>query len=576
LIIFYRLAYLKNKAKISTSMSNKFFWIEKKWAAAASLVALILIIPIWYFQYIPLNDWPNHLASMHLLIEQQAGKQTYIVANQNLLIPNSMAFWLINIIGPIFGVELAGRILLSIIIALSIFGCAYFFKTINPALAPLGIGLGSFMAYNWFFSMGFLNFSLSLPIFLIAAGYWMEKNKELEARASLQIFGKKEVISFLLSAIVALSHLISAIMLACFVLAFRAAGALGHLKLLKYKIKIENARKIIQELKKSAFFDLATIAPIAIVMAASLAQLLEKETAYDKLIFGPIERKLFYLLLSPEPTTFLACCLIIACYFAIQIYKKRIAFGIESKFFALSIISASLAIFLPENIASWQFVSPRFWPFFCYFAAAALFIPIAQKKGRKHKEIIEDAAALLLLFAVLAATIIFFEWNGMQAEIRDIAAVSSYFEPKASVLPIGEGFAKFGKQAGIDPYLHSWGYWVMQKDVFVPYIFSWSYSPVRLAKKNMHGAEEIASWIEKVAYNNFAHPNPKDKCAYWRSYYKQDFNWALVEKEYDYVVLRKGDCDNESYISSNFEKIAQHGLVYVFENKMKKDARQES
>ncbi len=538
--------------------------LPRVWLYAGLALTLFLLIPVWYFQYLPLNDWPNHLASMHLLIQQQAGQTTYILPNANPLLPNALAFWFIEALGPLIGVEAAGRVLLSLILILTIWGSAYFLKSADERLGPLGLALGAVLAYNWFFLMGFLNYALGVPLFLIAAGYWLEKSRKNEKgpRSSIRRTLFELAAMLILSALVALSHLIAGAMLVGLVGFWRLAQALGALR---RKPKIES---IIGAWKPALSLDLAASLPVLALGALAAGPLLAGESDQTFTVWGPGARKLLYAILeAPSPVLLLAGGLVLVSYLAIWIMQYRRDWRPQAGWLVLALLMAGGAMLLPESTASWQFAAPRLWPFFYYFMAMAIFLPLARTPGGEG--VVKEIAICLLVLAVLQAGSLAKDWASVQEPMRQIAAASADLAPGAAVLPIGEGFAQTGTQAGVSPYFHSWGYWVMEKDVFSPYLFVWNYSPIHLKGTDAHGAAAVSGWLQRIAYKNFANPT-NDTCLYWREYYEQDFNWSLVAREYDYVVLRKGACDNESAVPYPFERIAQHGSVYVFENREKK------
>ncbi|MCL6089247.1 MAG: hypothetical protein M1530_03765 [Candidatus Marsarchaeota archaeon] len=542
---------------------EKTFGLPRVWLYAGLVLTLLLLIPIWYFQYLPLNDWPNPMASMHLLIQQQAGQQTYILPNPNPLLPNALAFWFIEALGPLIGVEMAGRALLSLILMLTIWGSAYFFGSVDRRLGPLGLSLGALLAYNWFFLMGFLNYALGVPLFLIAAGYWLEKGRKNEkgARPSVRRTLFELAVMFVLSALAALSHLIAGAMLLGLVGFWRLAQALGALR---KKPKIES---IIGAWKPALALDLAAALPVLALGALSASTLLAGESDQSLTVWGPAARKLLYAILeAPSPVLLMAGGLVLVSYLAIWILQYRRDWRPQAGWLLLAILMAGGAMLLPESTASWQFAAPRLWPFFYYFIAMAIFLPLVHTP--EGEGMVKEIAVGLLLMALLQAGSLAKDWNSAQESMQQIGAVSADLARGSVVLPIGEGFAETGTQAGVSPYFHAWGYWVMEKDVFSPYLFVWNYSPISLKGIDAHGAAAVSGWLQRIAYKNFAKPT-NDSCLYWREYYEQDFNWSLVAQEYDYVVMRKGACDDERAVPWPFEKIAQHGSVYVFENREK-------
>ena len=538
------------------------------WFWALLAFTILLLVPIWYFHYLPLNDWPNHLAGVHMVLENDAGRPSYLQANPNLLLPNSTGFWFMRVLGPFVGVETSGRLLLCITIILSIWGAAYFMRQIHPDIEPLGGALGAALAYNWFFLMGFLNYALSIPLFLIAAGYWMKPAKDRD--------GKAFAGAVLLSLLATLTHIVAGAVL---------VAVIGVMRLIEAGQAAWNdsgaksglgrpSKSGLGHLFKNIRWDLAFALPVLAIALLSLGPILAPEQG-GRMVWGSPWQELNYLLhIPPNPALSIIFLVIVATDILLWMRSEKNGWMPAARWLAVAILLAAGAMLLPESTASWQFAAPRLWPFFIFALAAAVFRPMAE---RGAKQLITELAIAMLIFTAVEMGVMMVGWVAEQPRLEAIASVADYLQPAAAgqlsgpriaVLPIGEGFAMTGEQGTVSPYFHAWGYWVVQKGVYAPYVFAEQYSPVQFKDGRAHGRTELNAAIGDLAYKVFARPTA-EKCRHWKEYY-QAINWTRISEEYDYVVLRVGACENASIVPAPFEQKLTNGPLYIFENRNRK------
>ncbi len=522
------------------------------WFWALAIFTILLLIPIWYFHFLPLNDWPNHLAGVRMVIENDAGRPSYMQANPNLLLPNSTDFWFMRVLGPFAGVEASGRLLLSITIILSIWGAAYFMRKIEPTLEPLGGALGAALAYNWFFLMGFLNYALCIPLFLIAAGYWMKSAGERGA--------KSIVLAVFLSVFATITHIVAGAVL---------VGVIGVMRLVEAgqaAWKRKSAKDGLDSLFKNIRWDLAFALPVLAIAVLSLGPILAPEQG-GQMVWGGALQKFNYLLhVPPNPALSIIFFVIVATDIIIWMRSEKKGGMPAGAWLAVAALLAAGAMLLPESTASWQFAAPRLWPFFIFAMAAAMFKPLAE---RGAKQLISELTIALLIFTLAEMGVMMAGWAAEQPHIEAIASVADHLAggSNVTVLPIGEGFAMSGEQGGVSPYFHAWGYWVVQKGVYVPYIFAEGYTPVQFKEPAANERLELNGAIGDLAYKVFAKPT-QEKCKYWKEYY-QTLNWTRIGEDYDYVVMRVGACENASMVPAPFEQRWTNGPLHIFENKNK-------
>jgi len=102
----------------------------------STILFAILLLPVWLFQYIPLVDYPNHLARQYLLTnlkDNQVLRQYYEVRWRP--VPNlaqDMFTWCLH---GTFSPETSGRLFLSLIILLLFAGVLWLHYTLHRHLS---------------------------------------------------------------------------------------------------------------------------------------------------------------------------------------------------------------------------------------------------------------------------------------------------------------------------------------------------------------------------------------------------------------------------------------------------------
>lgn len=137
-------------------------------------VGFAYCLPIWTLRYLPLVDYPNHLARIYIL-HSYNGINNFQANFQRILepIPNLA----IDLITPpllnFVSTEIAGKLFLTLTVLLFIFGCHLLGATIHRRptwLAPIC----ALFAYNSSFLYGFVNYQFSLGMFLVTLAVWLK------------------------------------------------------------------------------------------------------------------------------------------------------------------------------------------------------------------------------------------------------------------------------------------------------------------------------------------------------------------------------------------------------------------
>lgn len=182
---------------------------------AAHLVAL------WSFRFFPSQDGPAHLGTAAALRELVLG-QSGIVRDFYVVNPHLDPNWLIHVVlallGAVMPALIAEKLLLSgYLIALPA-AAFYAARAVRPEAGFLGaLTLPLLMSFP--VHMGFYNFAWSLPLFLMALGYWLPRRPTLSGRQTAALAGLLLVLLFSHLFSFAMAGLAMSVVTACDLLA---------------------------------------------------------------------------------------------------------------------------------------------------------------------------------------------------------------------------------------------------------------------------------------------------------------------------------------------------------------------
>jgi hypothetical protein len=154
--------------------------------ALLALFVLAYAIPVLIADPLPLVDYPGHVAryyvQLHLqdspALQRWYGFEWHLSGNLGVDL-------LMQILGPLLGVERAARLIVAAIPPLFVAGLFAVAKATFGRVTPTAIAAAP-LAYAYPFQFGFLNFSLSVALALLAFALWIELSRN---RSRLLIFG---------------------------------------------------------------------------------------------------------------------------------------------------------------------------------------------------------------------------------------------------------------------------------------------------------------------------------------------------------------------------------------------------
>ncbi|MBM3240006.1 hypothetical protein FJZ31_27280 [Candidatus Poribacteria bacterium] len=180
--------------------------IREKKILILSLI-ILHILPIWIFKYFPSQDGPSHIHNSYVLKALQQEQSTLLRECYKLnltLFPNWVSHPFMAALMYLFPPLVTEKILLSIIISLLPLSIFYFLDAVHQGKNLYGF-LGFLFSYHYLLHMGFYNFSLSVPLFFFALGYFMKNKEEMSL--------DKVALLNLLSILIYFCHIVTYILL---------------------------------------------------------------------------------------------------------------------------------------------------------------------------------------------------------------------------------------------------------------------------------------------------------------------------------------------------------------------------
>jgi len=520
---------------------------------------LLCIAPAWIFEFVPLVDYPRHLFIAHVA-KNPASFAGFFELNP-LGVPNSMCYPILIALNFFMPLAIAGKVLLSITIALFVFGVKYLSDSLGngKSWSPL---FGVILLFTLSFVIGFVNFLIGTGISFFALGYW--------ARNAGCGSARKKIILSVLLLMVYFAHLMAFSSL----FFITAAAAFFY---------FQNAKK--------AFFSLLPFAPALAAFALFFLAAGGAVSDFSPVIWQVVGQKLrnFLFLLSPVSNGFGNVSLLLAlfaastaaiCLFFETMYSaafKRfgeksftklrktncfakwlmrwntcvknhlISHRIHSVVFNKSLkkpafrknMRAALAAALAPGVLLFLLLpnsAGTYWPIdsrLAFFLVAYGAILLRQPKKQFCRRIFD---LLLTLGALAAIAGVFMFFSQSQQEIGEYVSGISLVEENSRLLPLIEWDNGF-----LPVNLHSDSYYLIEKGGVSPYFTLTKMFPIAYAG-NSYTIAPVQ--LSPQTYDNNAHA-----------------------KHFDYVIAYGSREKYEKEIEKSFEKIFENRGLALYKKK---------
>ena len=156
-----------------------------KWLHLVLLVILIgaSLTPVWATPHFPSQNGPWYLLAAQMMKEYENPELGY--AEHYLLsphpIPHMLHTTLAYGVAHVVPILTAQKLALSVFVVLLPLSIFYFLSVVTPDRRYLGY-FAFLMVHNYTFYRGYHNFSLSIPLFFLAFGFWLQHHQSMKKR----------------------------------------------------------------------------------------------------------------------------------------------------------------------------------------------------------------------------------------------------------------------------------------------------------------------------------------------------------------------------------------------------------
>jgi hypothetical protein len=128
-------------------------------------------MPLWQVHTLPLFDYPNHLARMHILASDSGELRRFYAVDWRI-VPNLAMDLIVPPLSTILPLEAAGRVFIMLTMLSLVGGVAFLHRVLFLRWSPWPL-LSFALLYNRFMLWGFLNFLFGTGLAIAALGWWI-------------------------------------------------------------------------------------------------------------------------------------------------------------------------------------------------------------------------------------------------------------------------------------------------------------------------------------------------------------------------------------------------------------------
>jgi hypothetical protein len=176
---------IAHHAAVEPSTSHREWWETRSFVLAMMVLATV---PLIYPQPAPLVDLLGHIGRYRVQLDVAASPflQRYYEYDW-APIGNLGVDGLVQLLGPLLGLELSVKLIIMAIPALTVAGFLLVAREVHHRLPPMAI-FSLLLVYNHPFFFGFANFALSMALAFLAFGLWLRLARQGHLRLRAMLF----------------------------------------------------------------------------------------------------------------------------------------------------------------------------------------------------------------------------------------------------------------------------------------------------------------------------------------------------------------------------------------------------
>lgn len=473
---------------------------------AALFFSLLPIIPIWYFDYLPLQDYPNHLARLNVISDY--GNSDFYRGNfqigflkGTLPLPYLSLDIFVAKFMTFLDVDTAMRVFISLYIIMYVTSLYLLSRDLNQDFTLLLL-INLPVIYSWFFYLGYLNFLFSIPLFLFAVRI-IDMHERDKNRLNIVLAG-------LISIFIYLTHIFTFFVLLVFLSCY----------LFKRRSRIREHIYLLVIISTSLLYGIKS----------GLIDISRNTT--DS--FSDKFKGLFFMFFNLPNDLFIINSTLFACAIAIIVWSSYV----RNKLYLISSFVLLLVYIMLPRVDNGIYVFSDVRAMIFSFIMLSLSLQI------------NDSRYLGLIKMVLVVvSLVSFSW--LWASFSDFnknfsTKCADQIENRSAVLPVDAT----KPEGGLTPYIHSWGYFFIQRELLTPYLFQHAHIPIK-----------------------YKHALPAPS-SYWAIKGNESIGLKLIgeiRETYDYILLVGKDSEAEDLIGSISHEVCTDRLVSLY--KIEKDRR---
>lgn len=503
------------------------------------LVLFVLAaLPLLFVPVPPLQDLPNHLASIHVV--EHPEKYPELVFNGHFKTNGALFAWL-HVVGRVVGSFLAAKLFVVLVCGVGAFVLPWALAelTSDKRRSVLAALFAWPVVHNWFVSMGMLDFALGVPLSLaiVTTCHLHLKSARVGTGVAMALLGIAcwyahgfaLLVAYLLVAIELLRRGLPGIPRALKVLALPLAPA---------------ASLVVWSVLAHLFEPKGTMnGHVDIFRALPVWELLYNAWAEWLWGFTKLEA------LTLVPTAALV-------FFALRHRGDDVPFF--SKWAGLVLIVAYALT--PYAATNWFHVNSRFLPYLWFFA-------LTRVPSRLPRALVALAAAS----GVLNTAAMCVDYVRLEHDRRDFVAGIDAVPDGSRLLPLL--FRAKGTSENSRSLLHAWGFYVIAKNTSAPLLFAhsrsfpvmyrepppdrWNHLVLEGFAPGMRSAEGMCGFLHQ---NNL---RPDDCVGEYRERWREF--WSDATPRFDHVLLWDATPEARENVPSVFVPVFERGKLVILE-----------
>jgi hypothetical protein len=430
-------------------------------------LAAIALLPIFMVDVPPLGDLPNHLARVHILndLASSADLQKYYTTQWRLFSFQSTDF-ILPPLAKLLGLSLAARCYVAASFLLLVCGTAAIHRTlfghvgIWPAAAVLFL-------YNFPLVQGQVSYLFATALALLLFSAWIAT---ASYRRALRIA------AFTVGAwVLFLCHFFAFAAYALMVMTFEAA-------------QLRNVANMHGKISRLVEAGLPFVLPTGCFLFA-FGGSVQGATSYGDILSKP-------LAVLAATTTYgrwpdIALTVLIGCSLWLIERCGLIRFAARMRFTAIVLIAVAIA--MPKVVSGVYGADLRIPCLLAFILIAA-----SDVKWRSRRQAAALAAGIAVLL-VLRVAAISHDWRKFDADYREFRAADVQLEHGSRVMMIPAAAGPGNRPEPRFPYAFVAAFAVIDRDVFLPYLFTAS-TPLRLAPDGAKILSDQLAWSREIRW----------------------------------------------------------------------------